>query len=57
MQGLLQQPTEQPAEQPVEDGGPDGFGDPALTKSIEYVGERLYSEEVDGCGIRRLTYG
>jgi hypothetical protein len=46
MQGLLQQPTEQPAEQPVEDGGPDGFGDPALTKSIEYVGERLYSEEV-----------
>ena len=46
MQGLLQQPTEQPAEQPVEDGGPDGFGDPALTKSIEYVGERLYSEEI-----------
>ena len=42
MQGLLEQSG---AEVPQKGGG-DDMGDPALTKAIEYIGQRLYSEEM-----------
>lgn len=42
MQGLLQQPTAEP----MQDGGAEVQSDPALAKSMQYVGERLYSEEI-----------